>query len=163
DLQILEHRLDDHVRVTDPVAGDIGNQPVARIADPPRILQPVLEQLRRAAHRRRELFGRLVLQRDAQSAHRAPGGDVATHRAGGLVVNVIRAALIITRSGTTSSTSPSFFARFGSIVRPVSIMSSAAGAPIARGSRRMPPHAGTMPSITSGSAKRVPGSSTALR
>jgi hypothetical protein len=60
-----------------------------------------------------------------------------------------------------SSTSPSDFARRASSARPVSIMSSAAGAPMRAGRRSMPPQPGTMPSMTSGSEKRVPGSSTA--
>jgi len=67
------------------------------------------------------------------------------------------------RAGTHSSAIPSFFARRASIVRPVSIMSSAAGAPASFGSRFMPPQPGTMPSITSGSPNRVPGSSTTTR
>ncbi len=74
-----------------------------------------------------------------------------------------RAAFSITRAGTHSSASPSRFARRASMVRPLSSRSSAAGAPMSRGSRRMPPQPGTMPSITSGSPSRVPGSSTTIR
>ena len=61
------------------------------------------------------------------------------------------------RGGTHSSASPRRFALRASIVLPVSSRSSAAGAPTSRGSRLMPPHPGTMPSITSGSPRRVDG------
>ena len=76
---------------------------------------------------------------------------------------MMRAAFSITRGGTDASTSPVFFARRASTERPVIIMSSAACGPISFGSRSTPPQPGRMPSITSGSAKRVPGSSTAIR
>ena len=38
-LDVLEDRFDDHVGVRDAVAAHVGNQPVERIADPPRILE----------------------------------------------------------------------------------------------------------------------------
>ena len=75
----------------------------------------------------------------------------------------MRAAFSMTRGGTASSTRPIFFARRASIERPVSIMSSAAVGPTRSGNRLTPPQPGRMPSITSGSANRVPGTSTAIR
>ena len=76
------------VGARDAVAGDVGNQPVGRVADAPRIAQALGEELRRAAHRRREPLRVLVLQRDRQPAQRAPRGDVAAHRAGADDVHV---------------------------------------------------------------------------
>jgi hypothetical protein len=52
---------------------------------------------------------------------------------------------------TASSTRPTRFARFPSSALPLRMMSSAAGRPISRGSLLVPPHAGKMPSFTSGS------------
>jgi hypothetical protein len=75
----------------------------------------------------------------------------------------MRAAFSMTRGGTHSSAKPSCFARFAFSARPLSIMSSAAAGPITCGRRSMPPQPGTMPSMTSGRAMRVPGSSTAMR
>ncbi len=76
---------------------------------------------------------------------------------------MIRAAFSMTRGGTAASTSPIRFARRASTDRPVIIRSSAALGPTTFGSRFTPPQPGRMPSITSGSANRVPGSSTAMR
>ena len=73
----------------------------------------------------------------------------------------MRAVFSKIRSGTVWSASPIFFARPASIDFPVNIRSSAAAGPIFFGSHSMPCHAGTMPSMTSGKAKRVPGSSSA--
>ena len=67
----------------------------------------------------------------------------------------MRAAFSNTRSGAASSTRPMRFARRASIAFPVNSMSSAAVGPTSFGSHCTPCHAGTMPSITSGSAKRV--------
>jgi hypothetical protein len=75
----------------------------------------------------------------------------------------MRAAFSMTRGGTQASARPIFFARLASMFLPVSIMSSAAAGPTICGRRSMPPQPGTMPSITSGSANLVPGSSTAMR
>ena len=66
-------------------------------------------------------------------------------------------------SGTASSTSPIRLARRASTARPVSIMSSAAAGPMRLGSHCTPCQVGMMPSITSGKAKRVFGSSSATR
>ena len=75
----------------------------------------------------------------------------------------IRAADSMTRAGTQSSAKPRRFAFFASTLLPVSIRSSAAAGPIRFGRRSMPPQPGTMPSMTSGSASLVPGSSTTMR
>ena len=77
--------------------------------------------------------------------------------------NTPRTVFSMTRTGTHSSATPRRFARRASIVLPVSSRSSAAGAPISCGKRRMPPQPGTIPSITSGRPSRVPGSSTTTR
>ena len=66
-------------------------------------------------------------------------------------------------AGTQSSARPRRFAFFASTLLPVSIRSSAAAGPISAGRRSMPPQPGTMPSMTSGSASLVPGSSTTMR
>ena len=84
-------------------------------------------------------------------------------RGGGSAASTPRAVFSMIRGGTHSSAMPSRFARFASIVLPVSSRSSAAGAPVSRGSRLMPPQPGTMPSITSGRPSRVAGSSTTTR
>ncbi len=84
-------------------------------------------------------------------------------RGGGSAVSMPRTVFSTMRGGTHSSAMPSFFARRASIVLPVSMRSSAAGAPASRGRRFIPPHPGTMPSITSGRPSRVPGSSTTTR
>mmetsp|Transcript_20800 Transcript_20800/g.52782 ORF Transcript_20800/g.52782 Transcript_20800/m.52782 type:complete len:322 (-) Transcript_20800:197-1162(-) len=69
------------------------------------------------------------------------------------------AAAIAVRSSacgsTTRSTRPIFLARSGLIVLPVSIMSSAAAAPMSLGKRWVPPDPGSRPSITSGTASAV--------
>ena len=54
------------------------------------VLQALGEELRRARHRRRQALGVLVLQRHREAAQRAPGGDVAAHRAGADDVHVRR-------------------------------------------------------------------------
>ena len=87
-VDVLEDRLDDDVGARDAVAGDVRNQPVGRVANAARILQAIGEQLGCALHRRRQPFRVLVLQRHRQSAQRAPGGDVAAHRAGADDVHV---------------------------------------------------------------------------
>ena len=69
----------------------------------------------------------------------------------------------MTRAGTQSSAKPRRFAFFASTLLPVSIRSSAAAGPMSAGRRSMPPQPGTMPSMTSGSASFVPGSSTTRR
>jgi len=84
-------------------------------------------------------------------------------RGGGSARSTPHAVASMMRGGTHSSARPNFFARRASIVLPVSSRSSAAGAPVSRGSRLMPPQPGTMPSITSGRPRRVPGSSTTTR
>ena len=61
------------------------------------------------------------------------------------------------------STSPIAFAFSADAARPVSISSSAAGAPIRRGKRAVPPQPGRMPSLTSGNPMRVDGSREATR
>ena len=40
-LEVLEDRLDDHVGARDAVAGDVRDQPVDRVADAARVLQPL--------------------------------------------------------------------------------------------------------------------------
>ena len=77
------------------VAGDVGDEPVGRIADAARILQALGEELRRARHRRREPLGVLVLQRHREPAQRAPRRDVAAHRAGADDVHVRRLELAV--------------------------------------------------------------------
>ncbi len=52
--------------------------------------------------------------------------------------------------GTTSSTRPILFARFASRTFPARMTSRAFARPIMRGRRVVPPHAGRMPSLTSG-------------
>ncbi len=82
----------------------------------------------------------------------------------GLAASVtMRAVFSRMRSGTASSTRPMRFARRASTDLPVSSMSKAAAGPTSFGSHCTPCHAGMMPSITSGSAKRVFGSSSATR
>ena len=82
--------------------------------------------------------------------------------AGGLSA-IMREAFSMTRGGTASSTSPMRLARRASMARPVSIMSSASGGATKRDRRITPPISGQMPSMTSGSDRRVPGWSTAMR
>ena len=99
---------------------------------------------------------------------RASGFSVAASANGSLcgsgsAFSTPRTVFSMMRAGTDSSTMPSFFALRASIVLPVSSMSRAAGPPVSRGSRLMPPQPGTIPSITSGRPMRVPGSSTATR
>ena len=53
--------------------------------------------------------------------------------------------------------SPSRAAVAAGRIRPPVMASSAAGTPISRGSRWVPPAPGTMPSVTSGKPMRVPG------
>ena len=84
-------------------------------------------------------------------------------RGGGSAFSTPRTVFSMMRAGTASSTMPSFLALRASTVLPVSMRSSAAGAPASRGRRFMPPQPGTIPSITSGRPSRVPGSSTATR
>jgi hypothetical protein len=67
------------------------------------------------------------------------------------------------RSGTAWSTRPMRFARRASIALPVSRRSNALAGPTSFGSHCTPCHAGMIPSITSGSANRVLGSSSATR
>src|SRR6187455_1004717 len=73
---------------------------------------------------------------------------------GGSARSTPRAVFSMMRAGTASSTMPSLRARRASTVLPVSMRSSAAGAPISSGSRLRPPQPGTMPSITSGNPMR---------
>ena len=82
-VEILEDRLDDDVGAGDAVARDIGDQAVgarrARGAGPSAAPS---NSFGCAGHRRRDPLRVLVLQRDGQSAQRAPRRDVAAHRAG---------------------------------------------------------------------------------
>ena len=75
----------------------------------------------------------------------------------------MRAVFSKMRSGTAWSTSPMRLARFASTDLPVSSMSIAAAGPTSFGSHCTPCHAGMMPSMTSGRAKRTFGSSSATR
>ena len=89
-LEVLEDRLDDDVGVPRAFAGDVGNQPVERVAHAPLVAQAPLEELGRALDRGREALGRRVLQRDREAAHRADRRDVAAHHAGADDVHVAR-------------------------------------------------------------------------
>jgi len=75
----------------------------------------------------------------------------------------MRAVFSRMRSGTASFTSPMRLARRASIALPVSSMSIAAAGPTSFGSHIRPCQNGQIPSITSGNAKRVFGSSSATR
>ena len=81
--QVLEDRLDDHVRTRRAVALRVGNQAIEREAHLP-FIAPVLalEELRRTRDRRRDPLHRLILQRHRHAALRAHRRDVAAHHAG---------------------------------------------------------------------------------
>ncbi|MNO00984.1 hypothetical protein D3C81_2210080 [compost metagenome] len=68
-----------------------------------------------------------------------------------------------TAGAATLSTKPMARAALAETVRPVSIRSIAAGAPISLGRRALPPQPGKMPSLVSGRPIRVEGSSEATR
>ena len=81
-LQILEDRFYDDVGLGHTRAFDIRAQPLARGAALRRRRQPLGEQAVRARQRGLDQFQLPVLERDVQTAQRAPRGDVPTHDAG---------------------------------------------------------------------------------
>src|SRR5207244_9944496 len=61
-VEILEDRLDDHVGSRNAIAGDVGNQPIERVAGAAWILEPICEELRGALHGGAQSLCRLSAQ-----------------------------------------------------------------------------------------------------
>jgi predicted ATPase len=89
-LGVLDDGFDDDIRLRDAGAFDVGAQASRGLCPLRGVLDALLEQRRRAFHRRLDVLLGAVLQRDLQSAQRAPGCDVAAHHAGTDDMHVLR-------------------------------------------------------------------------
>jgi hypothetical protein len=82
DLEIFDHRLDDHIGPRHALAGGIGLEPRHGGGNLGPPLEALLEQRFGPHESRIDPLHVEVLQRHAKATERAPGGDVAAHDAG---------------------------------------------------------------------------------
>jgi len=95
ELERLRHRLDDEIGEAHALTGEIGDQPVERVADRDALVTDLAVEIGRALDRLGQRLGLHVGERDGEAVPRAPSRDVAAHGAGADDVDAIAGELAV--------------------------------------------------------------------